>query len=60
VRQAYYGGPHGNAAAEGLAPGCLACHANHATERIPDDGFAETCLACHEAGSAQVALGEEI
>ena len=40
-------GPHGAATRAGQLKGCLGCHTNHGTQRIPDDSIARTCDGCH-------------
>lgn len=60
VRRAFYEGPHGSAAREGLLPGCTACHSNHGTERVSPYQIAATCTRCHAAESDQAGLGSQI
>jgi hypothetical protein len=60
VRRAFYEGPHGQAARDGILPGCTACHSNHGTERIPPDQIAATCTGCHADDSDQAVLGSQI
>jgi hypothetical protein len=60
VRRAFYEGPHGLAAREGLLPGCTACHSNHGTERVSPDQIASTCTECHAADSDQANIGSRI
>lgn len=40
-------GPHGAATRTGQLKGCLGCHTNHGTQRVPDDSIAGTCDGCH-------------
>jgi hypothetical protein len=47
VGQEFGGGPHGAAARAGKMPGCLACHSNHGTHRVPPDSIAAVCQKCH-------------
>ncbi len=60
MRRAFYEGPHGRAARDGLLPGCTACHSNHGTERVSPDQIASTCTGCHAADSDQAILGSRI
>jgi len=60
VRQAFYRGPHGDAALAGTFPGCTACHSNHGTERVEPQNIASTCEACHTAESRAALLAIEV
>jgi hypothetical protein len=41
-------------------PGCLACHSNHGTERVPPDRLASVCTRCHTAESPPGILAAEV
>jgi hypothetical protein len=40
--------------------GCLGCHQNHDTERVPPDRIASTCTKCHAAETHAYSVGVEI
>ncbi|MBI2403415.1 MAG: hypothetical protein HYV20_11925, partial [Gemmatimonadetes bacterium] len=58
--RALYRGPHGRPALSGQLPGCLGCHTNHATERVPPHQIAATCARHHGPDTPAGRRGVEI
>jgi len=61
VRDAYFSGVHGEAAASGVDEvGCTSCHENHATETPPMREVGAVCRSCHEEGTAADLAGLQL
>lgn len=60
VEQQFGKGPHGAAARAGDMEGCLGCHSNHGTERVPIDSTSATCDNCHAADTRLHQMGVDL